>query len=190
MHISYPSANKNTPNVRTWPESTLVSSPECVAYSCQSSPFLSPSFIPMSCMLWGNRAEKYIWRWRPLRNHASLYLLQSPWREQNKRKLFQSNNNKGSSVSLGQANLRNYAAQRQMMPCALPHMEVHDSPWGWPYADTQTPESRNPLLEGADFYAVSGDRVAKLLFQLTSRYQMWNLWGFPGHLIQSNQEPE
>lgn len=87
MHTSYPSANKNTPNVRTWPESTLVSSPECVAYSCQSSPFLSPSFIPMSCMLWGNRAEKYIWRWRPLRNHASLYLLQSPWREQNKRKL-------------------------------------------------------------------------------------------------------
>lgn len=87
MHISYPSANKNTPNVRTWPESTLVSSPECVAYSCQSSPFLSPFFIPMCCMLWGNRTEKYIWRWRALRNHASLYLLQSPWQEQNKRKL-------------------------------------------------------------------------------------------------------
>lgn len=87
MHISYPSANKNTPNVRTWPESTLVPSPECVAYSCQSSPFLSPFFIPMSCMLWGNQAEKYIWRWRPLRNHASLYLLQSPWQEQNKTKL-------------------------------------------------------------------------------------------------------
>ena len=58
------------------------------------------------------------------------------------------------------------------MPCALPHTEMHDSPWGLPYAGTQTPETQNQLLEGADFYTVSGDGIAKLLFQLTSRYQM------------------
>ena len=86
--------------------------------------------------------------------------------------MFQSNNNKGSSVSLRQANLRNYTARSQTMPCALPHTEMHDSPWGLPYAGTQTPETQNQLLEGADFYTVSGDGVAKLLFQLTSRYQM------------------
>ena len=42
------------------------------------------------------------------------------------------------------------------MPCALPHTEMHDSPWGLPYAGTQTPETQNQLLEGADFYTALG----------------------------------
>lgn len=190
MHISYPSANKNTPNVRTWPESTLVPSPECVAYSCQSSPFLSPFFIPMSCMLWGNQAEKYIWRWRPLRNHASLYLLQSPWQEQNKTKLcFKATTIKEvASLSAGKSQ-KLYCSESDDAMCPAPHGNAWP-PMGLASCRHSNSRDQNQLLEGADLYTVSGDGVAKLLFQLTSRYQMWNLWGFPGHLIQSNQEPE
>lgn len=101
-------------------------------------------------------------------------------------KQFQSNSNKRSNVSLKQANL----SSKLKVILATMRWCYHAFPKtrgmimnGASYLLTQSPETKKLLLEGANFYIIFGDPVAKFLFRLAHRNRTTNLWGFLGHLM-------